>query len=187
MLKSVERVTGFELPYTPALLATYTGRYVPVPQIGSSESVLMPSTGNPAQGSKSKDWGLRNFTELSRLLSRHFNVVQIGVRADPQLPHSKLRLDNLSVGALTGAFYYSRCAVLLENGLMHFAGHHARPVYCLFTSRTAAQPRNVYYPNQVQLDGTVTPLTPEYVAETVIKRELNRVPVATADTAIAVL
>jgi len=117
----------------------------------------------------SKEWN--GFEELATRMSQHVSVVQIGGPLDQELTAARYRY--LSIGYEELGYILSECSfvVSIENGISHWAGHHHKRCYTIYTSPMHALPDQVGHPNQEPIMGLYKTLSVDEVYEIIRKKE----------------
>ena len=111
--------------------------------------VVMPSVGKDHAeqfGGNSKNWPY--LRELAGLLHHYYDIVQVGNHGDPSLPYS-VQYYEPSFTVLSHIYEGAEFAVSLENGLSHWAGHHNKRSYTIYTGKHWCTPAHAWYPTQI--------------------------------------
>jgi len=159
--------TGLALQYAPDVYAVVDK---PLPALDLPKKyIVMPSVGR-ALNTKciGKEWGYDNFNLLADLLSKHFDVVQIGSEADPRL--NAASRGYCGEGALTVYSVLKHCQffVGMVNGLCCLSGQHGIKSYIIYCGEIES-PFHAAYPNQIPVPTRAVP--PHEVYELICRKE----------------
>jgi ADP-heptose:LPS heptosyltransferase len=162
--------SGLHVVYDPTCLAQYIGPYTTkITGVPDDGFIIIAPENGPTELSKPKDWGWDNFERLAERLSKHKHtqVVQIGTNNSATLKYAGQRFANMTLGPMLKLMRMSRAVVTLENGISHFAGHHAIPAYTIYMPAAPhARPSNTHYPKQVAIFQEYT--DPDWLADKII-------------------
>jgi hypothetical protein len=109
-------------------------------------------------------------SELAKLLSNDYAILQVGNQNDPSLPNCAMRYSDVSYELLSYLYANAAFAIAIENGLSHWAGHHDKRCYTIYTGRYWATPAHVGYPSQIPI---LSPKDARAVAELILSHERN--------------
>ena len=109
--------------------------------------VVMPSVG-ATHSDSSKNWPY--LRELAIRLHQDYDIIQVGMHGDPALPYST-QYYKPSYTTLSHIYSCAAFAVSLENGLSHWAGHHDKRSYTIYTGKHWCTPAHAWYPTQIPI------------------------------------
>jgi hypothetical protein len=149
MINNVRLKTGLNLDFQYYQLAlAKKEKKIEVPK----NYVLMQSQGK-LPDKMNKDWGYDNFDKLSRSLFKHFNIVQIGAKDDPELLAAcKIYLD-CDIPQINYLMQHCKFYIGIADGLSVFADVHDLKSYIIYKNPQDGinDPKRNYYNTQTQI------------------------------------
>ena len=149
MLDVIAAQTGLKLKYDADVRATPV--YQQPIRLPQTPYVVIPSCGSPTPYmGPLKEWPY--FGELSLLLRKHYAIVQVGSTRDPDLKYYTKRATDLQYSELSYLYSNAEFVVSLENGLSHWAGHHNKRSYTIYSGNFWYTSAHCWYPSQIAIE-----------------------------------
>lgn len=149
MIDVLNERTRLSIDFDSKNLSNYIGnaKEITVPK----KYILMHSGGKRQSVSRSgKDWGTNNFNKLAYILSKNYEIVQIGKESDEFLNTAKYKYLGVDLSTLHYLMSNCLCFIGISDGLSVYAGHHNINQFTVFCNEQDKY-RNTYK-NQVRLN-----------------------------------